>query len=396
MRVRTDGLLKVLAMSAARIGSLVGLYFLLSAMTGCSPERVKPGAFDDTALRDRLPAADLLRSITASEQTLTPGPAWLAGLDSQQELTFLGVSGVDDHSFGVLLDIDSETERLRYLPLATGATPLSILSDPGRRAALKKLLMSWSQEGRGPDAALQIKEISFDEMATRLSAPIAQPKQIYAVAANYPSHLFSDLSLPEKTELIARLQQARPRIFRKYPPVPAPGEAGKSAGAWITLPGPLDTISAPEQVKIPSLSGQNRSVPGHLDYEVEIAVLIGRDLTWDDVQKMSDADLRRAVAGYLLFSDSKVRDPQAMGKILRAFQDEKVAEDNPYRVGDSALDGTLGIWDELTCHLWSYAASWGRYAAHGPFLVAAADPKKLSPRMNHPFPAQSNRKCSGF
>ena len=96
---------------------------------------------------------------------------------------------------------------------------------------------------------------------------------------------------------------------------------------------------------------------------------------------MDDRQLRETVAGYLLFSDAKVRDPQVMGKILQAFDNRKGLPDDPYRIGDKALDGTLGIWDETTCHWWSYAASWGRYAAHGPFLVASAGEKSFRPRL---------------
>jgi 2-keto-4-pentenoate hydratase/2-oxohepta-3-ene-1,7-dioic acid hydratase in catechol pathway len=239
--------------------------------------------------------------------------------------------------------------------------------------------MAWSDAKSG-FADLPVRDIPLHLVQERLTSPIPQPRQIFAVAANYPSHLFIDLSLPHKSGLIARLRQARPRVFQKYPPVAAPGDSLSGQEAYADLPGPFGPINAPPQIRIPTLKGENQNVPGHFDYEAEIAVMIGRDLSWDVVKTMSDAELRQAVAGYLLFSDAKVRDPQAMGKILQVFREEKSAPSNPYRVSEAALDGTLGIWDETTCHWWSYAASWGHYATYGPLLVASGG-DTFPPRM---------------
>lgn len=368
------------AWRVAQRGFYVGLCLVTALAAGCAPVLVKPGALDEAALRERLPAENLLQQISGGEQILEPGPAWLAGIDPQQELTFLGVAGADDHNFGVLLEIDLEYGRLRYLPLPGDETPLTILTDPDRRAALEAFVKPWP-DGLGRVSGPLVRDIPLTEIENRLVAPVPQPQQIFAVAANYPSHLFTDLALPEKADLITRLREARPRIFRKYPPVAAPGSSESAGQDYATLPGPFDAIAAPRRVHVPSLGGANRAVPGHLDYEVEIAVLVGRDLAWDQARKMSDQELREVVAGTLLFSDAKVRDPQAMGRIIRVYNEEELASDNPYRVGEEALDGTLGTWDELTCQWWSYAAGWGRYAAHGPFLVATSDPGKFLPRM---------------
>lgn len=340
----------------------------------------KPEALDNTALEARLPVASLLQSSPGGERVLPSGPLWLATLKPQQELTFLGVAGEEDHAYGVLLEIDLENERLRYLPLPAGKSPLSILMQPERRAALEKQVMDWP-EAKSRISELLVKNIPLHQVQERLTSPIPQPKQIFAVAANYPSHLFIDLSLPDKSQLIERLRQARPRLFQKYPPVAAPGDSSSGQEAYSDLPGPFGPINAPSQVWIPTLEGQNQNVPGHLDYEVEIAIMLGRDLSWDVAKAMNDAELLQAVAGYLLFSDAKVRDPQAMGKILQVFRDEKSSPGNPYRGGDAALDGTLGIWNEMTCHWWSYAASWGHYATYGPLLVAASGEDAFPPRM---------------
>jgi 2-keto-4-pentenoate hydratase/2-oxohepta-3-ene-1,7-dioic acid hydratase in catechol pathway len=349
-------------------------------LVGCAPITVKQKALNDAALETRLPDKRLLQKSPGGERTLTPGPLWLARLTPQKELTFIGVTGEEDHIYGALLEVDLSKELLRYLPLPADETPISLLSDPDRRAALEELVTT-SPEQMGRFAYPLVRDVSLYEISERLTFPIPQPRQIFAVAANYPSHLFTDLSLPKKSELIDLLRLARPRLFQKYPPVAAPGESLSGKNPYAQPPGPFGSIMAPAQVRVPSLGHQNRSVTGHLDYEVEIAVLIGRDLSWDEAHAMTDAELSRVVAGYLLFSDAKVRDPQAMRKILQAFRGEKADPGSPYHVGDAALDGTLGAWDEMTCHWWSYAASWGHYAAYGPFLVASSETSELPPRM---------------
>jgi 2-keto-4-pentenoate hydratase/2-oxohepta-3-ene-1,7-dioic acid hydratase in catechol pathway len=354
--------------------------FLSLLSVGCSPTMVKQNALDKAALETRLPDNSLIQTVPGGERKLTPGPLWLASLKPQKELTFLGVQDEGGQSYGAILEIDLINDRLRYLPLMADETPLSILAKPERRVVLEKLVKIWD-EGRGSVAENQIREVLLHEVSERLTFPIPQPRQIFAVAANYPSHLFDDLSLPRESELIELLQLARPRLFQKYPPVAAPGDSLLAKNPYAVQPGPFGSIAAPAQVRVPTQGDQSRSVTGHLDYEVEIAVLIGRDLSWDEAHAMSDTELRRTVAGYLLFSDAKVRDPQAMGKILQAFREEKVNPDNPYRVGDAALDGTLGLWNEMTCHWWSYAASWGHYAAYGPLLVASSDKDEFPPRM---------------
>lgn len=354
--------------------------FTFFILAGCAPAIVKQVGLDNHALQTRLPVASLLQAETGDEWVLTPGPLWLASLRPQQELTFLGIKGAADHAYGVLFEIDLDNDRLRYLPLPTGESPLSILTQPERLAVLEKQVMDWP-EAKNRFTDLPVRDISLLQVKERLTSPIPEPKQIFAVAANYPSHLFIDLSLPDKPGLIARLKKARPRLFRKYPPVAAPGDSTSGQEDYTDLPGPFGSIMIPAQVQIPALEGQNQGVPGHLDYEVEIAVVIGRDLSWDVAKTMNDTELRQVVAGYLLFSDAKVRDPQAMGKILQVFRDQKSVPGNPYRVGEEALDGTLGIWNETTCHWWSYAASWGHYTTYGPLLVAASNRTAFPPRM---------------
>ncbi|MBW2476052.1 MAG: fumarylacetoacetate hydrolase family protein [Deltaproteobacteria bacterium] len=362
------------------VRAFVLCYMALSVLTGCTTVLYKQKAVDMAALAQRLPDSRLLQPAAGGEQVLSPDEAWLSAIKPQKQLTFIGITGETDHAFGALLEIDLNKKYLRYLPLPSDETPLSILNNPENLITLRDIVQSWpSGSGRfGPSFT---RTIPLTQIHERLAAPIPPPKQIVAVAANYPSHLFNDLALSDNAQLIGQLRQARPRIFQKYPPVSAPVETSVSGKDYFALPGPFDSLSAPEQVHVPTLSGQTRTVSGHLDYEVEIAVLIRRDLNWEQVRSMDDHQLRGTVAGYLLFSDAKVRDPQVMGKILHVIRDREVLTDDPYRIGDKALDGTLGPWDETTCHWWSYAASWGRYAAHGPFFVSSAGHESFSPRL---------------
>lgn len=358
----------------------VGICLVALLLSGCSPEFVKPKAQDQEALAKQLPAKDLLQTLQSGEQMIFPDPAWLSGIDSLKTLTFLGITNETDHIFGLLLKIDLETNQLHYIPLSMDENPLTILADSERAMALEKLVMMWSK-GMELSPGTSIKTLPLEDLTKRLTSPIPRPGRIFAVAANYPSHLFFDLSLPEKKELITQLRKSRPRIFQKYPPVAAPGEPPAGQEVYAELPGPFGTLAAPTHVQVPSLDGENQSVSGHLDYEVEIAAMIGKDLSWDEVRKMDDQELHQTVVGYLLISDAKVRDPQAMGKIVREFKDDQVTLNNPYRIGNDALDGGLGTWDLRTCHWWSYAASWGRYASFGPFLATASVQDNFPPRM---------------
>jgi len=338
-------------------------------LTGCAAPAVKTDAWDAAALERSLPQAGLLGRI-GDERVVHPGAEWLAGLPAGEDLTFLGVRDAAGPAFGVLLAVDAAAGEVRYLPLPPGETPLALLADPLKRSALAERVEAIPRAGEAPTDD-GVRALPLGDLERRLTSPIPAPQNIFAVAANFPSHLRTDLAWSGSPELRDRLRAARPRVFRKYPPVSPPGGEEEVPGEFLSLPGPFDRIATPARVAVPALSGVPGRVAGHLDYEVEIAAVIGRDLSWEEARRLDDAGLRRAVAGYLLFSDAKVRDPQVMGKVVAAFRDEETAQDNPYRVGEKALDGVLGGWDAAICRWWSYAAGWGRYASAGPFLAAA-------------------------
>jgi len=191
-----------------------------------------------------------------------------------------------------------------------------------------------------------------------------------AVAANFPSHLKQDLAIDDP-QVVEALRRTRPRVFMKYPPVFPP--SGLTPIEEITgIIGPFDTIRYPAKIHVPAMGevGQSVRVGTHVDYEAEIGVVIGRQLTWEEVQKASDRDLRKSIIGYLLISDTKARNPQVVQRIISRNRPLPVQPD-PYLTGDEDIDRQLGSWNWETCQWWSYAAGWGDFAGLGPFLVAS-------------------------
>jgi len=233
----------------SRCLSIISCLFAL-LLTGCSSEFTKPEAQDLTVLTKRLPTKGLLQEMKDGEQAISPGPDWLTGINPRKNLIFLGVTGEPDHVFGTLLKIDLNANILHYAPLSPEDTPLTILADKEQRMALKELTRSWSEEAESL-AGTSVRTISLDNLNQKLTSPIPCPSRIYAVAANYPSHLFMDLSLPDKKELIAHLQKSRPRIFQKYPPVAAPGNL-------------LQTVKPMQNCQVPSAPWLHRSRSGCL------------------------------------------------------------------------------------------------------------------------------------
>jgi len=348
---------------------LAGLLCLL--LGACSAPVSKPDALDLVALGKH-------REHLLSEASLEldpPGPKWLHGIDPHVNLTFARLRG-DISGYVLLLDLDPATDRLVLWPLPPGETPLDNLNDPVRRRQLQGMVAA-------PEPPKDALELSLADLLAEqaFDLPLPQPRQVFAVAANYPSHLSGDLAQKMDEERIGRLQAARPRIFVKFPPVAPPGRQWQIPGEYLHVQGPFATLDPPPRVVLPAEGGGEEEVIGHLDYEAEIAAVIGRRLTWEEARAMSDAELGATVVGYVLFSDAKLRDPQVMGRIVRIMAGREPAAGNSYRVGDEALDAALGGWDGEVCQWWSYAGSWGRYASAGPFLVAAPDDGSFPDRL---------------
>ena len=133
-----------------------------------------------------------------------------------------------------------------------------------------------SQIVRGGDAMLErVREAigsptrrTFDLDDVRLTAPILAPSKIIAVGLNYIDHC-KEANLPVPTE---------PVLFSKFP---------------NSITGPFDELSWPE------------GVTKEVDYEVELAVVIGRR-----GRNIPEKDALDYVCGYSVVNDVSARDLQ--------------------------------------------------------------------------------------
>jgi acylpyruvate hydrolase len=132
-------------------------------------------------------------------------------------------------------------------------------------------------------AALESGTATLDLSSVSLGPPIADPDKIICLGLNYKDHAAeAGLKLP-----------TAPVLFPKY---------------RNSLIGPQDDIQVP------------RVATGRLDYEVELAVVIGRR-----AREVSEAEALSYVAGYAAFNDVSARDLQmqtsqwAPGKAVDTF-----------------------------------------------------------------------------
>jgi 2-keto-4-pentenoate hydratase/2-oxohepta-3-ene-1,7-dioic acid hydratase in catechol pathway len=107
--------------------------------------------------------------------------------------------------------------------------------------------------------------------AERIGAPIPLPGKLLAAGANTHSHV------REAASLTRGVPPKEPMIFAK-------------ANSSVT--GPSDSVVRPPSTR-------------KLDYEVELAVVIGRE-----ARRVSDADAHRYIAGYMASNDVSARDVQ--------------------------------------------------------------------------------------
>lgn len=338
--------------------------------TSCANPLVKPEAFDGVVLSERpLPADHLRSALDGEEIALEESADWMRL--RPEHLTFVGYRlDEGERVYCVVLECLPEEDRLTLLPLASGETSLSVLASPQRRAELVDAVRRYAQERAMP---VGVEPISFalrDAVAERrLGPPIPDPRRVLAVAANFPSHLQHDLATPpESFEAIARTP---PRLFLKHPPQPPPGTELASDLPFKGIIGPFDSIVAPDRTWLPKdEGGASNSVPTALDYEVELGAVIGRRLTWEDVRDASDEEIYAAIAGYVLVSDVKARNPQVYERAL-ARNETPDLWSRPYLTGDASTDLILGNWTSDTVSWWGYAASLGDFTAVGPYFVAA-------------------------
>ncbi len=165
------------------------------------------------------------------------------------------------------------------------------------------------------DAAATGNIATTPESDVTLEAAIQTPPTIFLLAGNYQSHLI------EGGGSAVEKDKVNPRPFIK------PTTAIIGTGDPIVIPPDSDT----------------------LDYEIEIAAVIGKE-----GRAISVADANDYVAGYTVFNDVSARSL-------------KIAEGRTERNGDGFFDWLLGKWCDS-------------FAAIGPYLVTkdeAGDPNEL-------------------
>jgi 2-keto-4-pentenoate hydratase/2-oxohepta-3-ene-1,7-dioic acid hydratase in catechol pathway len=342
---------------------------LLVVLAGCRAPVVKTDALDEALLARRPLPADQLEADGRGEWRLTPGAAWLADVDPAARLTFAGWrTGGGGVVFAVVLVCDPAADRLVLLPLHADETPLDVLGSADRAAALRA-----ATRADADALAEHVIETSLRDAIEqrRLGPPIPTPRHVFAVAANYPSHLAHDLARRDTASKRRALAAARPRVFLKFPPTPPPEVATTIPPALGEIIGPFDTLEYTDRIVVTVDDlGVPTEVPAAVDYEVEIGVVIGETLDAETVAGRTDDELRAAVAGLVLVSDAKARNPQVYLKVSE--DDTLPPPDNPYRFDHGSLDKAATIWRPRSCQWWSYAASWGRFTSIGPLFVAGA------------------------
>lgn len=347
-------------------------YGLLFGPLACSAPMLKREALAEIVLaRGPLPAGSL-QSAARGEMSLSAGPAWMGDVAPERQPTFAGLRTTGaEIEFALVLECDPDADRLVMRPLPSGESPLDALADPDRRARIR----SWMATHAAGERSGDLLELSLaNAIATkRLGPPLPEPRHIFGVTANFPSHLVHDLRVDALHMRLDALRAARPRVFLKHPATAPAGYENAAQHGFAGLSGPYDGIQYPATIPVP-LGAEGAPVPVELrlDYEVEVGAVFARELTPEFVRTASDTEIRAAIAGYVLASDAKARNPQVADR-LRSLREEPDANGEPYRVADEELEERLGHWSTETCAWWSYAASFGNFAALGPFLIAAPE-----------------------
>jgi 2-keto-4-pentenoate hydratase/2-oxohepta-3-ene-1,7-dioic acid hydratase in catechol pathway len=353
------------------LSGLKGCGWLASAcLCGCAAPLVKPEAFDpDVLARVQLRRGNLIAPDPDGRELLVADSVEWMRLRPGDDLTFVGLRPESGKIvYCLALECAPERDFLAVVPLQNDETPLTVLANRARRDALATALQDYR---KAPASVAGVIQLSLRELIAqkRLGPPISDVHRVLAVAANYPSHLECDLATDPA--FIPTIAKTPPRLFQKHPPQPPPGTVMPSDLPFRGVIGPFDDIVYPELTWLPKDEhGTSNSVPTALDYEVELGIVIGRTLTADEVLKADDATLYAAVAGYLLVSDVKARNPQVYERALARKQSPK-SWAGRYLTGDADSDLILGNWDADTCAWWGYAASLGDFTAVGPYFVAS-------------------------
>jgi 2-keto-4-pentenoate hydratase/2-oxohepta-3-ene-1,7-dioic acid hydratase in catechol pathway len=296
----------------------------------------------------------------------------MEGINSAKNLTFAGFRP-DSKSllFCLVIACDPANDKLVLLPLNEGETPLTVLADHTRRDELQTRVNNFGIDEKNHSANPEYILLSLSQAIAekKFGSPLPKPGRIFAVAANFPSHIKHDLAIKDPAAL-ETLGKTRARVFLKYPPIMPPDSSEAHSEKFTGIIGPYDGVDYPSHIVLPAVDGAQEATETRLDYEVEIGVVIGRQLTWDAIESAGDDLIRSAIAGFVLVSDTKARNPQVVERIIRRNQPYP-EQPGPYLTGNKRNDRAVGLWSSETCAWWSYAASWGNYASLGPFFVSA-------------------------
>jgi 2-keto-4-pentenoate hydratase/2-oxohepta-3-ene-1,7-dioic acid hydratase in catechol pathway len=314
------------------------------ALAACAPV-TKRSAIDESVLELPQPR-EHVSAPTTGERILAPDVGWMGEVDVRSTLVFARVR-LDEQSrpFAVVVTCDPGADRLVVRPLPDGVTPLDLLADEAQLARYRQ------PEGAGGPATIELSLRDVVEQR-QLGSPIPDPKRVFAVAANFPSHVRYDLHFDDIDEYRRPISASRARLFAK--------RLATRHGDDVVL-GPFDDMRPRPTVELPEGTARAR-----VDYEVELGLVMGRDLDRETVRDMSDDELRAAVAGLVLVSDAKARNPQVYLKA--AGKDAQPAEDSPYRFDHEFLDEASSVWTAETVRWWTAAARAGDYLSIGPFF----------------------------
>lgn len=199
------------------------------------------------------------------------------------------------------------------IDLSSGDNLLDFLPPDGRGLAAARTLADWvdrAGERLPPSARLAAGDV-------QLLVPVPRPNKIFLLAGNYAEHIV------EGGGIAAERAETFPYVFMKPPTT------------TLTHPG--------QPVRIPSIS------PGAIDWELELAVVIGRR-----AKGISEAESLEIVAGYTVINDISNRK-------FRPNANRKKREK------DAFFDWLHGKWHDTFCPC-------------GPCLTSAdaiSDPQKL-------------------
>ncbi|MBM3835641.1 MAG: fumarylacetoacetate hydrolase family protein [Verrucomicrobia bacterium] len=149
----------------------------------------------------------------------------------------------------------------RDLPLPIADDLLLYLPPDGQHFAAARELAAWIESNRGitDSAALETSKV-------KILTPMPRPPKLLLLAGNYAAHI----------EEGGRTAVARQKTF-----------------PYVFMKPPTTTLTDPEMpIAIPRVS------PNHIDWEVELAVVMGRR-----VKGVSEAEALKYVAGYTVVND---------------------------------------------------------------------------------------------